>query len=60
LVLRIPVNIGEFADMANALVDGGIIMSKIFQNRPETGAAVSLIKLIFQPDFPKARTTKPG
>ena len=54
---RIPVDMGELADMANALVDGGIIMSKIFQDPGILPKQVllyrDLIRLIFQPDFPE-------
>jgi AcrR family transcriptional regulator len=31
--LRRPVDLDDLADMANALVDGGIILSKLFQDR---------------------------
>lgn len=55
---RIPLDMGDLADMANALVDGGIIMSKIFQDPGILPRQVllyrDLVKLIFQPDFPKA------
>ncbi len=50
---RIPVNIDELADMANALVDGGIIMGKIFKDPAILPKQVllyrDLIRLIFQP-----------
>ena len=50
---RIPVNIDELADMANALVDGGIIMGKIFKDPAILPRQVllyrDLIRLIFQP-----------
>jgi AcrR family transcriptional regulator len=50
---RIPVNIDELADMANALVDGGIIMTKVFKDATILPKQVllyrDLIRLIFQP-----------
>jgi len=50
---RIPVDIDALADMANALVDGGIIMGKIFQDPKILPAQVllyrDLIRMIFQP-----------
>jgi TetR/AcrR family transcriptional repressor of nem operon len=61
---RMPVDISELADMANALVDGGIIMSKIFQDSSILPRQVllyrDLIKLLFQPDLPDPRITKAG
>lgn len=61
---RIPVDIGELADMANALVDGGIIMSKLFKDPSILPRQVllyrDLIKLIFQPDLRDGNITKPG
>ncbi len=61
---RMPVDISELADMANALVDGGIIMSKIFQDSSILPRQVllyrDLIKLLFQPDSPDPRITKAG
>ncbi|HEX6611114.1 MAG TPA: TetR/AcrR family transcriptional regulator [Hyphomicrobiaceae bacterium] len=59
---RMPVDISELADMANALVDGGIIMSKIFQDSSILPRQVllyrDLIKLLFQPDLPGSRSPK--
>jgi TetR/AcrR family transcriptional regulator, transcriptional repressor for nem operon len=50
---RIPVNIDELADMANALVDGGIIMTKVFKDATILPKQVllyrDLIRMIFQP-----------
>ena len=50
---RIPVNIDELADMANALVDGGIIMTKVFNDATILPKQVllyrDLIRMIFQP-----------
>lgn len=50
---RIPVNIGELADMANALVDGGIIMGRIYKDPAILPKQVllyrDLIRLVFQP-----------
>jgi AcrR family transcriptional regulator len=50
---RIPVNIDELADMANALVDGGIIMTKVFKDTTILPKQVllyrDLIRMIFQP-----------
>jgi TetR/AcrR family transcriptional regulator, transcriptional repressor for nem operon len=50
---RIAVDIDELADMANALVDGGIIMGKVFQDPAILPKQVllyrDLIRLIFQP-----------
>jgi AcrR family transcriptional regulator len=61
---RMPVDISELADMTNALVDGGIIMSKIFQDPSILPRQVllyrDLIKLLFQPDLAAPRITKAG
>ncbi len=50
---RIAIDIDELADMANALVDGGIIMGKVFQDPAILPKQVllyrDLIRLIFQP-----------
>lgn len=61
---RMPIDISELADMANALVDGGIIMSKLFHDPSILPRQVllyrDLIKLLFQPDLPDPRITKAG
>lgn len=50
---RIPVDIDELADMANAIVDGGIIMSKVCKDTTILPRQVllyrDLIRMIFQP-----------
>ncbi len=50
---RIPIDLDELADMANALVDGGIIMTKVFHDFAILPKQVllyrDLVRLIFQP-----------
>lgn len=48
---RIPVDLDELADMANALIDGGIIMTKIFEDASILPRQVllyrDLVRLVF-------------